>query len=135
MDNPVNPSTAADPVVLLPLGEEVYQLIYDYNVAKAIARWTGMNPLMQTLYPCLEHPEGLEIALWSMLTQMGKKHDIPQDQRNIKREEVAEWCEDMGWLIEVAGPKLIECYQKNSPKRSKDEPPPDPNPLTQTATT
>jgi hypothetical protein len=135
MEKPVN-SPIFDPVVHLTVGEEVYQLLYDYSVAKAITRWTGVNPLITDLYDALKTPEGLEISLWAMLTQMGKKHNIPQDQRNLKREEVAEWCENLEWLITVAGPKIIAAYLNSTPTKSKDEPPVDPNSQkTQTATT
>jgi hypothetical protein len=134
-EQPVS-SPIFDPVVHLPVGEEVYQLIYDYNVAKAIARWTGVNPLISTLYPALETPDGLEISIWACLTQMGKEHEVPQDQRNIKREEVVEWCHNLSWLIEIAGPAIIQAYLKSTPTRKKEDLPPDPNsPKTQTATT
>jgi hypothetical protein len=76
----------------------------------------------------MDSPDGFEASLWAMLTQMGSKHEVPQDQRNIKREEVAQWFEENGidWVMNEAGVKILECYAKAFPEKPKDVPP-DPN--------
>lgn len=126
--NPVKPQTTAnkdtsklDPTVELRVGEDIFVLVFDYKVATAITRLTGLSPLVRGLYPILEtHPEGLEICLWAMLTQMGPKWAVPTDQRNLKREEIQEWFEDLGFAQECVL-KLFDALAAAMPKKADEE--------------
>jgi hypothetical protein len=129
----VTPISAVDPKVELELpdGSDVVYLIYDYNVAKYVARMIGINPLINTIDAVLNHPDGFEVMLHGVTTRMGEEWEIPQDQRNYKLKDVAGWCRDMNWLLQVAGEAILEAYKRSSPKRKKDGPPEDetdPNP-------
>jgi hypothetical protein len=109
-----------DPIVELHVGDEVYVMVYDYRVATAITRATGFNPLVRGLYPILETvPEAVEMCLWAMLTQMQDKWPVPKDQRNLKREEIREWLEDLEFAQSVIL-LMFDAMVKAMPKKQAE---------------
>lgn len=109
----------ADPVVLFPLGEEQYQLVYDFNTNKSIARHLNINPMMQGLDVALSHPDGVEVILWACLSQMGPKHQVPKEQRHLKLKSVVEWLEDPDTYFDaVRG--ITDAFRKWQPKQPRN---------------
>jgi hypothetical protein len=126
MDNTINNQTAIDPTVELetPDGKEVLQLIYDYHSAQAIAIAIGIHPIFEGMESVMKHPNGYEVALWCLVTKMGKKWDVPEDQRRITRAQIVEWCEDINWLATEASSAIATAWVRGSvSKRKRDEPP------------
>ena len=137
-----NNYTAVDPTVDLktPDGEEILQLIFDYNVAKFIIGQTQKNPLFGEMGDILNAvADGFEIVLYAMITKMGPDWDVPDDQRTITRKKVAEWCKDLHWVMNDGLAGVGECFRRGvSSRKEKDAPPvedegTDPN-VRQTAT-
>jgi hypothetical protein len=119
----------SDPVVLFTVpaavggttDDEVYQLIFDFSVNKAVARMINVNPMMEGWYDALRHPDGIETMLWACLTQMGKRHkdSIPKDQLKLKITKVAEWLEDSG-VYHDAVKVVTLAYAKAQPRRKPE---------------